>query len=240
MNTLKLLEQLGLTEQEANIYLAALKLGTAKASSIAAEAGIKRTTVYHELKLLAHKGFVSVQYIGKERQYRAQSPKKVAHHYQKKVNEFEAIIPQLQSLERKQVITPGIRFLETVSELEHFYEEILQEYAGKTYFIIGDAEGWQSISPEFIESYRHKRAQAKIKTKILLTANSAGKHPTDPTLLRDVRYLPKGFTCKSTLDIFNEKVLIVSPALKSLAVVIEIKAMTDIFKMLFQILWQKA
>lgn len=233
------LVNLGLTEQEAIIYIATLTLGLTKASAIAAEAGIKRTTVYHELKQLARKGFLIVSFVGKERRYRAQSPRKLINYYQRKITSFEAILPQLQSLERKHAQTPGIRFIETVDELNTFYEEILEEYAHREYKIIGDAHGWYSVSPQFLEKFRKRRAQAKIKTKLLLTADSAKVSPTDPALLREVRYLPQGYRCKTTIDIFDDKILIVSPELTSIAVVIEIPGMTDIFKMLFAMLWSQ-
>ncbi len=230
---------LGLTEQEAAIYITALTLGTSKASAIAAEADIKRTTVYHELKQLARKGFLIVTFVGKERRYRAQPPQKLINYYQRKITSFEAILPQLLSLERKHAQAPGIRFIETVQELNSFYEEILDEYAHREYKIIGDTHGWQSVSPQFLEQYRKRRAQAKITTQLLLTADSHTISPTDAKLLREVHYLPVGYRCKSTIDIFDDKVLIVSPELTSLAIVIEIPAMTDIFKMLFDILWSQ-
>jgi sugar-specific transcriptional regulator TrmB len=239
MSIHKKLIDLGLTEQEASIYIATLTLGTSKASTIAAEVGIKRTTVYHELKLLAQKGFVIVQFVGKERRYRAQNPQKLLNHFQRKVNTFEEVIPQLQALERKHAQSPGIRFIETVPELNSFYEGILEEYSHREYKIIGDTHGWYSVSPDFLEQFREKRAQAKIKTQLLLTANSRLVNPTTSKLLREVRYLPEGYKCKSTIDIFDDKILIVSPEFTSLAVVLEIPAMTDVFKMLFNILWSQ-
>lgn len=237
MNLATHLQQLGLSDQETNIYLAALKLGTSKASAIAAEAGMKRTTVYHELKLLAQKGFILVQFSGTERRYRAQPPNKLATYYRNKLQSFEQIIPQLLELERKHAQTVGIRFIETVTELSRFYEDILAEYEKRSYLIIGDAHGWQSVAPEFFNDYRRRRAAAKIKTKLLLTADSKVINPTDPTLLREVRYLPIGYHCKTTIDIYDDKILIISPELTSLAVVIEIPAMTDIFKMVFGVMW---
>lgn len=237
MNLGSHLQELGLSEQEATIYIATLKLGSSKASAIASEAGIKRTTVYHELKSLAQKGFVIVQFVGKERCYRAQPPRKLANYYKGKLQSFEKIIPQLAELERKHAQIVGIRFIETVAELRHFYDDILVEYANDQYFVIGDAAGWEGMAPTFFPQYRLRRAAANIRTKLLLTSTSQPFNPTDPALLRSVKYLPSGYRFKSTMDIFDDKILIVSPELTSLAVVIEVAAMTDIFKTLFQILW---
>jgi hypothetical protein len=55
--------------------------------------------------------------------------------------------------------------------------------------------------------------------------------------LREFKYLPPIYKFKSTIDIFGDRILIVSPELSSLAVVIAIPAMTDVFKTVFQVLW---
>ena len=133
----------------------------------------------------------------------------------------------------------GLRFIETKEELEKFYGLILKEYRHKEYHIIGDLHGWEDIDPEFFIQYRKDRSVAKIHTKLVVTHESQEDNPEDPTLLRSVRFLPKGYTFKSTIDIYRDRVLIVGPALSSLAVVIEIKAMVDVFESVFEILWDK-
>ena len=64
---LEILEQLGLSQREINIYLALLKLGSASIRDIAAQAGINRGTTYETLKELASKGVVSYFPKGKRR-----------------------------------------------------------------------------------------------------------------------------------------------------------------------------
>ena len=50
--------------------------------------------------------------------------------------------------------------------------------------------------------------------------------------------MPERFKFKSTIDIYADKVLIVSPELSSLAVVIAIPAMVDVFKSAFEMIWE--
>lgn len=231
------LTSLGLSEQEAEIYVAALKNGPGTASVIAQTAGVKRTTVYTILKSLTEKGFVSVYLKKSKRVYHAEKPQRVADHYEKKLQSFTAFIPQLEAFDKKQAAVIGLRFIETVDELKRFYGDILLEYKSKSYDALGNAQAWQGIAPEFFVQYRKDRAHQKIKTRVLITADSANASPTETDLLRDVRLLPEKYTFKSTIDIFNDKVLIVSPELTSLAVVIAVPAMVDVFKSVFQMLW---
>ena len=105
--------------------------------------------------------------------------------------------------------------------------------------IIGNTNAWQAVCKEFADDYREKRAKYKIKTKLLLSADSEKINPRDKSLLREFKYLPAKYKFKSTIDIFNDKILIVSPDLSALAVVIAIPAMVDIFISIFDIMWEQ-
>ncbi len=238
MDSIASLVNLGCSEQEAIVYMACLKSGAGPASAVAKSAKLNRTTVYPILKSLAAKGFISVNFKSRRREYRAQRPTKLAHHYQQQLHAFEALIPELNKLGNNSMHTsPGLRFIESVAELQNFYNEILLDLKGKSYYTVGSTLEWVRIDPEFFKSYWKNRAKAQIRTRVLITEDSRSINPTDSGLLRTVKYIPPQYTFKSTIDIYPSKILIVSPELSSLAVVIEIPAMTDIFKSIFELLW---
>jgi hypothetical protein len=54
-----------------------------------------------------------------------------------------------------------------------------------------------------------------------------------------MKLLPPNYDFKTNIDIFDDKILVIGPDLSSLAVVIKIPAMTDVFKSIFEILWEK-
>jgi len=228
---------LGLSDQEAEVYVAMMKQGGAPASVLARDTGIKRTTTYAILKNLTEKGFSFVYFKNGKRIYYAQKPHKIASLFEKKIQSFNEMIPFFESIDRSQTQKMGLRFIDSKGELEKFYEEVLIDYRNKEYCIIGSAPAWENIDQDYFKNFREKRAEAKIKTRLLLTADSKEASPTDNQLLRKVLFLPKKYTFKSTLDIFDDKVLIVSPELSSLAVVIAIPTMVDIFKSIFEMLW---
>ncbi len=233
-----ILKSLGLSEHEVVVYLALLKIGGSLASTVAKEAGMKRTTVYAVLKTLGEKGFVSVYFRKNKRYYYAQQPQRLARYFEKKLELFTNIIPTLESLGRKQDQQLGLRFIETKEELETFYTGLLAQYKNKKYCIIGSLHGWEDIDPEFFKRFRVERGRANIKTRLLLTADSREDNPPDSKLLRDVRYLPVKYNFKSTIDIYPDQILIVSPHLSSLAVVVAVPAMVDIFKSIFEVMWE--
>ncbi|MDO8240620.1 MAG: helix-turn-helix domain-containing protein [Candidatus Moranbacteria bacterium] len=227
--------EFGLSESEAQTYLTLFRLGGATASVLAKETGLQRTTVYPILKSLAKKGCVLVYFRKNQHHYYAQKPDKLASLFEKKLEFFNSVVPLFESMDRKQAQAIGVRFIETKEELRKFYMDILDDH--KSYRIIGNAHTWQNIDPEFFEQYREMRADLKIKTRLLLSADSKQDNPTAKDLLREVRFLPAEYEFKSTMNIFNDKVLIISPETSSLAVVIAVPAMVDIFKSMFEIIW---
>lgn len=231
------IKNIGLSDVEADVYLALLKRGGGKASLVAKDIGIKRTTVYPILKKLAADGFVSVYFRQNKRMYYAQKPQRVISLVQQKINAFSSVLPILNTLEKKSAKESGLRFIETVEELKLFYTGILDEYKNKTYNIIGSARGWEGLDPEFFTEYRKQRGKNKIHTKLILDKKSKGFQPTDSKLFREWRYLPEEYPFKSTIDIFDDKILIVSPELTAVAIVVAVPAMTDIFKSVFQFMW---
>jgi sugar-specific transcriptional regulator TrmB len=238
MENLNILKELGLDDQEASVYLGLLKIGGSQASVIAKEIGIKRTTVYPILQGLAVKGMVNVYFRKNRHFYYAQKPDRVVGLFRKKIESFESIIPMLELMEKKQVMATGLRFIETIDELKQFYNGILDEYKGKQYLAIGNTAAWEGLEPEFFVNFRKQRAENKIKTRLLLTHNSSQLNPTEISLLREWKYLPSQYKFQSTIDIFDDKILIVSPEISSLAIVIAVPAMTDIFKSIFEMLWE--
>lgn len=239
MSHISTLQTLGLTEDEARTYLALLKIGGSNAAALATEVGVKRTTIYPILSSLSEKGFASTYFYKSKKLYRAEKPERVAGLYEKKLEAFSNIIPELSTIEKTTVQQVGLRFIETKEELKKFYTGILTDYKNKTYRAIGSTPAWESIDPEFIKDYRRDRARAKIKTRLLITEESVAKSPNDPALLRDVRVLPQNHTFKSTIDIFDDKILIMNPDQTALAVVIEVPSMVDIFKEIFELVWEQ-
>ncbi len=236
--TLAAFKHMGLSESEAGVYSALLKIGGSSASKVAKEAGLKRTTAYPLLKSLAEKGFVATYFRKNTRFYYAEKPHRIAAAFTKRLELFEQVIPTLESVARKHEQAIGLRFIETKEELKQLYTGFLTTYKNKKYCIIGSLHGWEDIDPAFFIQFRKDRGRSNIKTRLLLTADSRKDNPPDPKLLREVRFLPERYEFKSTIDIYPDQILIVSPQLSALAVVIAIPAMVDIFKSIFALLWE--
>ena len=124
------LEQLGLTGKRADIYLAALELGSSTVLEIAKKAALKRTTCYDVLLDLQEKGYIFETIKGKKRLFLAEDPEKIQKMLQAKESLFSEILPQLKSIYNIKGTKPKIRFYEGKVGLREVYADTLK-YSGE-------------------------------------------------------------------------------------------------------------
>lgn len=237
---LEVLRNLGLSEQEIAAYTALLTFGSSNATKLAKEMNIKRTTIYPILKRLIEQNIVTEYKQGKKSVFTPIRPNKLVSNFENKVRKLLEIVPFLENMQSKNTHEYGVRFLQSKKELKSFYENILDDYKNDEYCVIGSATTWINMDRDFFLDYRKRRAQRNIKVKLLLSSDSKTEEgQDDPSLLREYKYLPEKYNFKSTIDIYKDRVVIVGPDVKALAVIIAIPPMVDIFKIMFEYMWNK-
>ncbi|MCR4285662.1 MAG: BlaI/MecI/CopY family transcriptional regulator [Candidatus Kaiserbacteria bacterium] len=128
----KFLEEIGLSEKEAKIYLALLQVDSDSIHDIATKTKINRTTVYPVLESLGKKGLVSETQDGKKTLYQAAAPERLETYMerqkvvlQEQSARLKDIIPQIKSIQREQGERPIIKYFDgrdgAISAYEEFY-----------------------------------------------------------------------------------------------------------------------
>jgi sugar-specific transcriptional regulator TrmB len=91
----RILEGLGLSRNEAKIYLTLLRLGKANSAELARESGIHRINVYDVLNSLISKGIVSYISEGGMRFFKPESPEKLKEILFSKMASLDKVLPDL-------------------------------------------------------------------------------------------------------------------------------------------------
>ena len=89
-----LFRELGLTEYEARVYVALLRLGTGTAREIAETAGVPRTRIYDSVEALSERGLVDIQHAS-PKEFRPVSHETAMRQFQ---TEYEETIENLSDL----------------------------------------------------------------------------------------------------------------------------------------------
>jgi HTH-type transcriptional regulator, sugar sensing transcriptional regulator len=132
----RIVEQLarfGLTEKEAEAYLALLSFGTATARDVSRESGLNRSTSYVLLEALAKKGLASISQNDKNRFYTASPPERLiqsleseARQAKEKLGDARNLLPELKSIYVGVGPKPKVTFYEGEQGIESVYEDTLR------------------------------------------------------------------------------------------------------------------
>src|SRR3990167_8478695 len=98
MEIAEILQKIGLSEKESQIYTALLETGPATVSDIFRRTGIHRPLIYKALPALFEKELVSVFPKGRQKRFVAESPEKLKNLLAKLSSDFESMIPELEQM----------------------------------------------------------------------------------------------------------------------------------------------
>lgn len=98
MDTKEVLKELGLSEGEATVYLALLKLGETAVSELTKETGQHRTTIYDFLEHLIQRGLVSYVVKSGIKYYKVADPDKLIDYLKEKEAKLKQVLPDLKEL----------------------------------------------------------------------------------------------------------------------------------------------
>lgn len=239
----KLLEALniiGLTQKQAEVYLACLELGTAQVGKIADKTGEKRTTVYSILQDLVRHGLLKSNKSGNKYLFSPEKPTELVDQMEEKKEKIKSIIPLLNEKFLNKSIEPKLEIFYG-KKIIKLFDKILQCKNKELLMIRSNANKSEIIGKEF--HFGKNRQEKKIFAKVLLQreTNKLKKDrqyfANQQERLREVRLLPAEINVPSDVFIFDNSMAIISPNEKS-GFYLENKDFVDLQKSIFNTLWQ--
>jgi len=232
------LETLGLTKNEAKIYLALLKLGSASVSQIAKIAQIQRVNIYDTLERLKDKGLISSVLKSNKKYFEASSPeniKQLLEEKEKQIKQVRESFPQLIQIyneSNKQEVHSfkGIPGVKTVLKdiLDTKPKEILN---------FGSTSGLAAKSPINFDIWESQREKLRMPMKII--TSSSIKKTIQKKKYQEIKLLGNQFNSFSSTVVYENKVVILIWAEEPLAILIESKETADSYRNYFYSLWKQ-
>ena len=237
MEITELLNQIGLNEKEASVYLALLELGTATVHPIATKAGIKRPTTYLILEQLQQKGMVSIVPRATKALYTAESPEKLLQDLNKKQELLKRFMPNMLALYNAKTEKPQIQLFEGKEGILEVYKKVFNARSVDFFCTISDV---MSMFPEMPGDLKKNALAGRIKVRELLT-----KSPADIIHAKKMpqheyyenRFVPSGMEFLTDNVFFENSVVFFSYSPYMFAVVITSKGVVTSLKTLFELAW---
>jgi sugar-specific transcriptional regulator TrmB len=242
------LKNIGLSENEAKVYVAMLELGPAPVTEIAYKAGINRPTAYFQIESLKKFGLVSSMNKGTKQLFQAESPdlleallKREEQKIAEKKHELESLLPELKNIFNMGDQKPVVRYFEGKEGLLRM-QDILLKSGVKEVLGMSSVDDLQKIFPQHNATYVPRRVQKKIKSRFIYTSSEGPiLKKTDKVMLRESRYIPANkmpFT--ADLTIFGNSVALAAIKNKPAGIIIEHPEIADSFRSLFEFTWKIA
>ncbi|MDD3531428.1 MAG: hypothetical protein PHV99_02470 [Candidatus Pacebacteria bacterium] len=130
----------------------------------------------------------------------------------------------------------GISILNTADQLESFYLSNVDKY--KDWRAIASIEDWLPVNPEFLQEFRKKLSDNGVETRVIFK-ESGLKYEVAVLPRRHVKVVPDSYNFKSSIDILDDKILIMNPHQTVLGLVLESKVLVDVFIDMFDMLWSQ-
>jgi sugar-specific transcriptional regulator TrmB len=232
-----ILTNLGLSPNEAKIYLAALESGSASAQRIAQKAKIKRTTAYSVLEAMVKKDFILKTDKEGKAKYLAQNPKDLAERFKTYQKSFENVLPELEAIHNKKEVKPKVLFFEDTEGILKVYEDTLKEKPAEIMeFNTSEIfKAFDTFPLDYVEERKKKNIRA---LRIGPDDEKYREHAKlDKEELSETKLI-KNFDIPLEINIYNNKVAFMSYADK-IGLIIESEGIAKSMKKIYELLWDK-
>lgn len=245
---LKELQEFGLSENEARVYLASLEIGKATAEQVARHAGVKRPTTYVQLESLMQRGLMSSFDERKKTYFAAESPeylkrvisaKKLETEYKEK--ELEKLLPELKDLFEHAGVRPRVRFFEGKEGIITMREEFLKAKEKEMFAIFSQDALLEIFSKTELDEYSQKRLAFGIKTHAVYT-RKAGKFKEElPPHAENWRFMPEEkLSLGADILVYDKNVALMAHRGKIMGVIVENEEIAKSMRSLFHVVWETA
>ena len=166
-----LLQKLGLTELESNMYLHLLEMDYSTVGEAAKQLRIQRSTAYYIMESLLSKGLVVFFLKGKRKLFQAASPHILEQYAHDTYQEIKDAIPKLLQKIPEKEKDEALLFV-GYKGLYAAYEQMLAESKAGDEFLVLGARGGEDISSRtyrtFYKNFNQRRIQKKITQRVLM------------------------------------------------------------------------
>ena len=248
------IEELGLSNKEARVYVASLCVGPSPVQRIADQSGIKRVTTYVILESLVGLGLVSQTVKGKKTYFIAEDPTnlkrlldKREHELSEQKHNFEQILPELHGLAQLPKDSPSVKFYDSADGIKTIMNTFLEQAKQpEVEFVYGfsNLDQLYSYFPEFRQSSANpQRIRAGIKSRFLYTSSEGAiMGDMDTARNRESRYLPLDkFPMSGDFTIVGDNVMMLSlSGQHPMGVTISSKELAQGLRAIFEAAWEAA
>lgn len=203
-----LLQNLGLSPNEAKIYETLLSAGESSVSRISTQAKVHRRNVYDSLNRLVEKGLVIPIFQGGENMYQCINPDKLLEMVAEKEKMVRQALPEMQRLFTSEPMHEAAYIYKGLEGFKNYMRDLVR-ISEDTYFL--GAKGlWYTpgIPKHFLTHFTQNARKKKLSYFTLYDPRVQKQLPQAPKEVRgEYKFLPQAYATPGVVDIFGDYVV---------------------------------
>jgi len=242
-----LIKEAGLTDGEAKVYLALLKLGSSTTGPIIDESGVANSIIYRILNGLVDKGLASYIIKEKTKYFQAAEPKRLLDYIEERKEKLDEskekikqILPELIPLTK---IESSVRMYEGFRGFQTAFENVYSKLKkGEEFFSWGIPITQDERYHLYWKRGHIKREQTGVKCKMLFDRGTDKETMINRNSYKgcEARYMPNNIQTKSWFHVYADVSGIFFQGPTPLVVEIVNQDIADSFRAYFNEFWQES
>ena len=236
-----ILEDLGLTTAEINVYVTLLELGSASAGHILDKSGAQNSVMHRALNSLIEKGLIHYIMEGRKKIYQATKPETFFEFIETKKKRFEKLLPELKQKEKFALTQEMATIYRGIRGVNEVYRQ-LREAKGKEYLSFGGGRQCEErMGTAWWQNHHLNRIYLKLRSRQVFdeTVRVFGTNLVKDKMSR-VRYLPATFAQFQETVIVGSLVAITIFTEKPYSILFEDTLVAEGYRKHFELLWDAA
>lgn len=244
------LEKLGLTEKEAEIYLACLELGESKIMPIIQKTGMARTSAGYILEQLAKRNIIQIFERNHRRVYVPAPPvvlmrniRREKENIENKIISLEESLTDLNQIYQSHAFPTQVNFYRGQEEIREIYEEMLREPIDEIWYVGEYSKIVDILGDKYLKNWIKSRVKLHISTKSIRVKGEEVDEPifqSPKETNRQIKYAPEDFKSPGHISIYGDCVAIITTRKENFGLVIRSREYATMMRNWFRQLWKMA
>jgi len=233
----KELTEVGLTSNEAKIYLALLGLRDATVKTVSKKTGIHRRNIYDALEKLLEKGLVTRVVVQGTMRFGATSPEQLLDYLKEKEVKIREWLPELTQRFNTEQNRDEATIYQGIGGIKAILQDMLKTHADL--YLIGSKGKWKTI-PElkfFTPQFEKNRVKLGIHIKQIFDYELK-KNKLTHFELGEAKFFPKDYSTPIHIWIYGNRVVSLFYGTEPIAFMIKSQKIADGYKKYFNFMWQ--
>ncbi|MBI2548103.1 hypothetical protein HYW21_02015 [Candidatus Woesearchaeota archaeon] len=238
------LKEIGLSANEAKIYIALLGLGPSTTGPLIKKTGLYRVMVYDTLEKLIRLGLVKYSLQKNRKHFEAEDPQQLFAFLQQKEIVAKSAVSYLMSIRRKVPLEQGAFVYEGwkgIRAAQENYFKAMKSGAGGEYLMVGASRELHKKLDAFFNDFHERRSKMKIPARLLFNENNKHfgklKRKYRPV---HIRFMPQRIVTPSWVSTYKDMTLIGVAEDTPMAFFIKNTAVAESYRQYFYFMWAQS